>query len=99
MRKIQRQGVCYFLCYFCSKKIARNHFLTFQMLLGSFQVEGYLGYAHWVCHTLLSENNDHKSMVIKSKPLADLSHIPAKYKPILLSASVALTKYTGWLNN
>ena len=60
------------------------------------QVEAYLGYAHWVCHTLLSIPNDQTSCVTKGKPYADLSHLPRKLRSTVLVASVALTKYLGW---
>lgn len=33
---------------------------------------------------------------MKGQPFADLSHLPEKNRTIALTASVALTKYTGW---
>ena len=62
------------------------------------QVEAYVGYAYWVCHTLLSVPNDQTSCVTKGKPFADLSHLPRKLRSTVLVASVALTKYLGWFN-
>jgi hypothetical protein len=59
------------------------------------QVEGYLGYAHWVCHTLLSIPHGQTSCFLKGQPHADLSHLPHKRRSIVLIASLALTKYTG----
>ncbi len=59
------------------------------------QVEGYLGYAHWVCHTLLSIPDEKTSRILKGKPYADLSHLPYKLRSIVLIASVALNTYIG----
>lgn len=66
------------------------------MYIYKYQVEAYLGYAHWVCHTLLSIPNGETSCIVKGKPYADLSHLPHKLRSTVLVASVALTKYLGW---
>ncbi|XP_028406847.1 tetratricopeptide repeat protein 37-like [Dendronephthya gigantea] len=60
-------------------------------------VEGYLGYANWVCHTLLPR--DQASCMLKGKPFADLSHLPDKLKSVVLIASFGLTKYSDQIKN
>lgn len=62
------------------------------------QVEGYLGYANWVCRALLSVPNGQTSCNLKGKAYADLSHLPDKLRSVVLIASVALGKYTGQFN-
>ena len=61
----------------------------------SFQVEGSIGYSHWVCSSLISEKSRESHVILKGKPAATLSHLHPEYRKAVLQSATALSKYTG----
>ncbi|RMX42608.1 hypothetical protein pdam_00013366 [Pocillopora damicornis] len=60
----------------------------------SFQVEGSIGYSHWVCSSLISEKSRDSHVILKGKPAATLSHLHPEYRKAVLQSATALSKYT-----
>ena len=59
------------------------------------KVEGSIGFAHWVCSSLLSHASSENRVILKGKPLPTLSHLHPEYRKAVLQSATALSKYTG----
>ena len=59
------------------------------------KVEGNIGFAHWVCSSLLSHASPENHVILKGKPLPTLSHLHTEYRKAVLQSATALSKYTG----
>ncbi|CAH3018534.1 unnamed protein product [Porites evermanni] len=66
--------------------------------LGS-HVEGSIGFAHWVCSSLLSHASSENHVMLKGKPLPTLSHLHTEYRKAVLQSATALSKYTDRVRN
>lgn len=60
-----------------------------------FQREGNIGYAHWVCTSLLPDKSPDNHVILKGHPVPTLSHLHPEYRKAVLQSSTALSKYTG----
>lgn len=60
-----------------------------------FQREGNIGYAHWVCSSLLPDKSPENHVILKGHPVPTLSHLHPEYRKAVLQSSTALSKYTG----
>ena len=60
-----------------------------------FQREGNIGYAHWVCSSLLPDKSPENQVILKGHPVPTLSHLHPEYRKAVLQSSTALSKYTG----
>ena len=60
-----------------------------------FQREGNIGYAHWVCSSLLPDKSPENHVILKEHPVPTLSHLHTEYRKAVLQSSTALSKYTG----
>ena len=59
------------------------------------KVEGSIGFAHWVCSSLLSHASSENHAILRGKPLPTLSHLHTEYRKAVLQSATALSKYTG----
>ena len=68
---------------------------SFYSLIFKLKVEGSIGYAHWICTSLLSRASSENHVILKGKPLPTLSHLHTEYGKAVLQSATALSKYTG----
>ncbi|KAK2552919.1 Tetratricopeptide repeat protein 37 [Acropora cervicornis] len=66
--------------------------------LGSHR-EGNIGYAHWVCSSLLPDKSPENHLILKGHPVPTLSHLHPEYRKAVLQSSTALSKYTDCIRN
>ncbi|XP_044163899.1 tetratricopeptide repeat protein 37-like [Acropora millepora] len=66
--------------------------------LGSHR-EGNIGYAHWVCSSLLPDKSPENHVILKGHPVPTLSHLHPEYRKAVLQSSTALSKYTDCIRN
>ncbi|KAJ7369925.1 Tetratricopeptide repeat protein 37 [Desmophyllum pertusum] len=59
------------------------------------KVEGSIGYAHWVCSSLVPNKPPENHVILKGKPVSTLSHLHPEYRKAVLQSGTALSKYTG----
>lgn len=73
------------------------HWLLLQTVgnLNFFQVEGSIGFAHWVCSSLLPKDSSKSNVMLKGQPVPTLSHLHPEYRKAILQSATALSKYTG----
>ncbi|XP_068693840.1 tetratricopeptide repeat protein 37-like isoform X1 [Montipora foliosa] len=61
--------------------------------------EGNIGYAHWVCSSLLPDKPSENHVILKGQPVPTLCHLHPECRKAVLQSATALSKYTDCIRN